>query len=99
MMAEMADAIEPTRGDAYRGLGRDAEAQLAILWDERGFYRTTATHDTIFTAALAGDWIARAAGLPPVVPHERAVSHLQHQQRVLIDGAFKGKAGTGCCPG
>ena len=87
MMADMAEAIEPQRADVYRGLARDADAQLAILWDARGFYRTTATHDTIFTAALAGDWIARAAGLPPVVPHARAVSHLEHQQRVLIDAA------------
>ena len=93
MMAEMADTIEPARSDAYRGLARDAEAQLAILWDERGFYRTTATHDTIFTAALAGEWIARAAGLPPVVPHARAVSHLEHQQRVLIDGAVAAAQG------
>jgi uncharacterized protein (DUF608 family) len=93
MMADMAEAIEPARADAYRGLARDADAQLAILWDERGFYRTTATHDTIFTAALAGDWIARASGLAPVVPHQRAVSHLEHQQRVLIDAAVEAARG------
>ncbi|MBY0276971.1 hypothetical protein K2Z84_16655 [Candidatus Binatia bacterium] len=93
MMAEMADGIEPERSDVYRGLARDAEAQLAILWDARGFYRTTATHDTIFTAALAGDWIARTSGLPSVVPHARAVSHLEHQQRVLIDAAVTAAQG------
>ncbi|MFN8602166.1 MAG: GH116 family glycosyl-hydrolase [Candidatus Binatia bacterium] len=93
MMADMAEAIEPQRADVYRGIARDADAQLAILWDTRGFYRTTATHDTIFTAALAGDWIARAAGLPPVVPHARTVSHLEHQQRVLIDAAVTAAQG------
>jgi len=93
VMADMAEAIEPLRADVYRGLARDADAQLAILWDTRGFYRTTATHDTIFTAALAGDWIARASGMPPVVPHAHAVSHLEHQQRVLIDAAVDAAQG------
>lgn len=87
LMADMADAIEPERAEPYRTLGATASERLEELWDERGFYRTTARHETLFTASLAGDWIARATGLPPVVPPERAVAHLGHQQRVLMDAA------------
>jgi len=93
MMVEMAGAIEPARADAYRQRAAEAAALLEELWDERGFYRTTATQDTIFTAALAGDWLARVAGLAPVVPHERAVSHLGHQHRVLVEAAIAAAQG------
>lgn len=93
LMADMAESAEPARADAYRALAERASARLDELWDERGFYRTTAQHGTIFTAALAGDWIARAAGLTPVVPHERAVAHLGHQQRVLVDAAVAAAQG------
>lgn len=93
LMADMAEAIEPARVDAYRTLEATAARRLEELWDERGFYRATPDHETIFTAALAGDWLARATGLPGVVPHERAVSHLEHQQRVLIDAAVEAAHG------
>ena len=45
-------------------LAETASARLEELWDERGFYRTTAQHDTIFTAALAGD----QAPIMPMAP-------------------------------
>ena len=93
VMADMAEGADATRAEHYRALESEAAARLDELWDERGFYRTTAAHDSIFTAALAGDWIARATGLPPVVPHERARQHLEHQQRVLVEAAITAARG------
>lgn len=88
-MADLAEGIEPARAGAYRERRAVAARRLEALWDERGFYRTTEDRDTIFTAALAGDWAARYAGLDPVVPHERAASHLEHQHRVLLEAAIE----------
>jgi uncharacterized protein (DUF608 family) len=93
IMAEMAEVIEPQRAEEFHRRAGEAARRLDELWDARGFYRTTATHDTLFTASLAGDWVARACGLAPVVPHERAVSHLKHQQRVLVDAAVAAAGG------
>lgn len=56
-----------------------------LLWDERGFFRTCRGRDTVFTAALAGDWICRYAGLDSAIPYERALSHSEWQTRVLVD--------------
>ncbi|MGW8323941.1 MAG: hypothetical protein ACWGSD_20565, partial [Thermodesulfobacteriota bacterium] len=61
------------------------------LWnEEKGFYRVCESKDTIFQGGLAGDWIARLAGLLPVVPPARARSHSEWQSRVLVEAA-KGK--------
>lgn len=92
-MADLAEAIAPERVAAYRELARDASARLDELWDQRGFYRTTPERDTIFTAALAGDWYARYVGLPPVVPPERAHTHLELQHRVLVEAAIEAAGG------
>jgi uncharacterized protein (DUF608 family) len=88
MMIELAGAADPSRVALYERRRGAAAARLEELWDERGFYRSTAEQDTIFTAALAGDWIARYAGLDPVVPTERARSHLAQQHRVLLEAAL-----------
>ncbi|HZR83351.1 MAG TPA: GH116 family glycosyl-hydrolase [Candidatus Binatia bacterium] len=84
-MADLAAAADPARVAHYDRRRAIAEARIAELWDERGFYRSTSDRDTLFTAALAGDWIARYAGLEPVVPPARARSHLRHQHRVLFE--------------
>jgi uncharacterized protein (DUF608 family) len=60
------------------------------LWDARGFFKSTKEKDTIFTAALAGEWAVRWAGFEPVLDVERVRSHLRHQQRVLIETADGG---------
>lgn len=57
------------------------------LWDPRGFFKSTKDKDTIFTAALAGEWAVRWAGFDPVLDVERVRSHLRHQHRVLIEAA------------
>ena len=63
------------------------------LWDERGYYRTSDSTDSIFTAALAGDWAARYAGLEPVVDPGRAARHLEHQHRALVRMPIERAAG------
>jgi uncharacterized protein (DUF608 family) len=88
-MIDLAEAIDQAQINGYRKRLASAAARFEELWDPRGFYRSTPEHETIFTASLAGDWAARYAGLGPVVPHERAVSHLRHQQRVLVDAAIE----------
>jgi non-lysosomal glucosylceramidase len=94
MMAELARTAEPAAVARYEERRtRCARRVDDALWDPRGYFRTTETHDSIFTATLAGDWVARLAGLPPVIAIERAVSHLRHQQRVLVDEAVRAAAG------
>ncbi len=60
------------------------------LWDPRGFFRSTKEKDTIFTAALAGEWAVRWAGFDSVLDVERVRSHLRHQHRVLVEPAAGG---------
>jgi uncharacterized protein (DUF608 family) len=93
-MADVADEIDATRVALYgERAARCARRIDEELWDGRGFFRTSGTHDTIFTAALAGDWAARYAGLAPVIDAERAASHLRHQHRVLVGEAARAAAG------
>ena len=88
-MIDMAAHIDPQPVGAYRERYARCVARMdGSLWDERGFFRTCETKDTIFTAALAGDWAARYAGLEPVVDPARAASHMRHQHRVLIEAAI-----------
>ncbi|MBI3770783.1 MAG: hypothetical protein HY271_20125 [Deltaproteobacteria bacterium] len=90
LMADVAPHVEPERAAIYR------ERYVACtdvvereLWDDRGFYRTTPARDTIFTAALAGDWAARYAGLDPILDPARAASHLRHAHRLLVRDALR----------
>ena len=55
------------------------------LWNEKGYFRTCHGRDTIFTSALAGDWISRHIGLGPTADYERARSHSKWQWRALVD--------------
>jgi hypothetical protein len=55
------------------------------LWDSRGFFHTCAGRQTVFTAALAGDWISRLAGLGPAADYSKALSHSRWQSEVLVD--------------
>ena len=86
-MTACARVAEPALVARYEARFAEAAARLETLWDPRGFFRTSERADTIFTAALAGDWIARLAGLEPVVDPARAASHLRHAHRVLVDAA------------
>jgi uncharacterized protein (DUF608 family) len=58
---------------------------ITLLWDRRGFFHTCRGRETVFTSALAGDWISRLCGLGPVVEYDKAVSHSRWQSRVLVD--------------
>lgn len=87
-MEDLAAHVEPALVPTYAARRAVCRAKLDDeLWDPRGFYRSTPTKDTIFTAALAGDWAARWIGLAPVVDPARAASHLRHQHRVLVRAA------------
>ncbi len=59
------------------------------LWHDdgtNGGYFTTCEQDvSIFTSALAGDWISRLCGLGPVVAYQQAFSHSRWQTKVLVE--------------
>ncbi|MGH7895311.1 MAG: GH116 family glycosyl-hydrolase [Candidatus Binatia bacterium] len=82
-MLDCARTADPSLLARYEARYATAAQRTETLWDARGFYRSCETIDSIFTAALAGDWAARYAGLDPVVEPSRAASHLRHQHRVL----------------
>ncbi|MCW5889964.1 MAG: hypothetical protein KIT14_05365 [bacterium] len=87
-MEDLAVHMEPACAATYAA--RRAACRRVVdeeLWDARGFFRSTPAKDTLFTAALAGDWAARWIGLDPVVDPARAASHLRHQHRVLVRAA------------
>jgi non-lysosomal glucosylceramidase len=93
-MIDVASRVEPALVERYRERSRRCARRIDDdLWNPRGYFQTTETHDTIFTAALAGDWAARYAGLPPVVDPARAASHLRHQHRVLVAEPLRAAAG------
>jgi uncharacterized protein (DUF608 family) len=89
-MTACAAVADPALVDRYVARFAAAAARTDALWDARGYWRSSETTDTIFTAALAGDWAARLAGLEPVVAPERARSHLRHAHRVLVLAADEG---------
>ena len=92
-MAAMAAVAEPERAGTYAARAARSAERLDDLWSAEGYFRTSDTKETIFTAALAGDWAARWIGLGPVVDSRRAASHLRHAQRVLVDHAIRAAAG------
>ncbi|MGV9197313.1 MAG: GH116 family glycosyl-hydrolase [Promethearchaeia archaeon] len=64
------------------------QAYLKRLWrthPEGGYFKTCETRNTIFTSALAGDWISRLCGLGPVVNYQKALSQSRWQKRLLVD--------------
>jgi uncharacterized protein (DUF608 family) len=82
-MIDCARTADPSLVARYEERYATAARRTDALWDARGYYRSSETADTIFTAALAGDWAARLAGLEPVVEPARAASHVRQQHRVL----------------
>ena len=92
-MIAVASHVDPARMAAYRARSARCAARLDALWNPRGYFQTTATQDSIFIAALAGDWAARYAGLDPVIDPARATSHLRHQHRVLVEAPLRAAAG------
>src|SRR5262245_28211809 len=89
-MADLAATADPALVARYhqrhvrcaRRIDRD-------LWNPPGYFQAGERQDTLFVAALAGDWIARYAGLPPVVDPPRAACHLGHAHRVLVTEALR----------
>lgn len=68
---------------------RTERSYIERLWIEPGngggFFKTCESRDTVFTSALAGDWISRFSGLGPVVDIKKAKSHSTWQSKLLID--------------
>lgn len=62
-----------------------SETMETRLWMKEGYYRTCGPKNTVFTSALAGDWIMRYAGLSPVFEYTKAHSHANWQQHLLVD--------------
>lgn len=80
--AALADLVNrPELAMAYRTtLARGQEAYQAQLWNGRYFnYDSSRSrhNDSIMADQLAGQWYARACGLPPIVPAAQARSALQ----------------------
>ncbi|HEV7732843.1 MAG TPA: GH116 family glycosyl-hydrolase [Candidatus Binatia bacterium] len=81
----------PERCDVWQArFDRCAQRLDRDLWDPRGFFRSSEHKDTVFTAALAGEWAVRWAGFDPILDLDRARSHLVHQYRVLVTHAEGG---------
>ncbi|MFO8058348.1 MAG: GH116 family glycosyl-hydrolase [bacterium] len=93
-LIDLASEVEPEAADEFRQRYERCQARInEALWMEKeGYFRSTPEKNTIFTAALAGDWAARYSGLPSVVEPQRARRHLELAYRVLIEGARQ-KAG------
>eukprot|EP00899_Mesostigma_viride_P028012 jgi/Mesvir1/8396/Mv12640-RA.1 len=73
--------LQPVSGD--KGGGDKGRALPAIAMS-CGYYRSTERKDTVFLGAMAGDWFARYAGLPPVLPAGQVRAHLAAQHETLI---------------
>jgi len=75
--AALADAVEEAEAaDAFRArLARGQAAYESKLWNG-AYYNYDGSdsrhHDSIMADQLAGQWYARACGLPPIVPEEHA---------------------------
>ncbi len=94
VMIDLASHLAPERVAVYTArYAACTDVVEGTLWDDRGFYRTTPERETVFTAALAGDWAARYAGLDPVLDPARAASHLRHAHRLLVRAAERDAAG------
>jgi non-lysosomal glucosylceramidase len=99
-MIDLAEGVEPYLIEKYQRRYSECEARISqALWvDAEGYFQSTPKKNTVFTAALAGDWLARYAGLGPVVEPERARRHLERQYRVLIETSRKRAAEKGKMP-
>ena len=77
-------------------LRREAAKRVdRALWQPaHSYYRTSEHKASLFVGALAGDWFARYAGLPPVLPVEQARAHLRLQQRAAAPPASAGQTGA-----
>lgn len=64
------------------------------LWRQEGYYMVCEARNTLFQGGFAGDWIARYAGLPPIVDISRAKSHSEWQSKALVDSHIDMPDGT-----
>ncbi len=90
-MIDLAEDIEKEAAATYRERYSACRARIdqALWMEDKGYFRSTPKKDTVFTAALAGDWLARYAGLEPVVEPDRARRHMELQYKLLIENARK----------
>lgn len=91
-MMDLAAEAEPVLIETYRTKYDECKKRIdSALWVEKGgYFRSTEKKDTVFTAALVGDWVSRYAGLGCVVEPKRAFRHMEMQYKVLIEAARTG---------
>jgi non-lysosomal glucosylceramidase len=92
LSAHVPEEIDPDAADRGREFSRRAararETYERKLWlPDRGHFRASETNDNLFQGGLAGDWVARLAGISPVVDPVRARSHGLLQDRLLVKAA------------
>lgn len=97
--AEIAAILdEPTIAKALRSrFERARQAYESLLWNGESYDYDASdnrTHDSIMADQLAGDWYARACGLPGIVPIERARSALQRVFAANVQGYAGGAYGA-----
>jgi len=99
-MIDLAGDIEEEAAACYRERYSACRERIdeALWMEDEGYFRSTPEKNTVFTAAMAGDWLARYAGLEPVVEPERARRHMELQYRVLIENARRIAAKKGRFP-
>jgi non-lysosomal glucosylceramidase len=78
----MADQLgEPGQAEVYRAMLEKGQAAYEEqLWNGEYYNYDSSDshqHDSIMADQLAGQWYARACGLPPIVPEDHARSALQ----------------------
>lgn len=85
-MIELAETLEPELVEGWNTWKDEAKDRIdQVLWQEKGgYYKSAESKDTLFLGALAGDWFARYAGLPPVLEVERVRSHLKMIHEMLL---------------
>lgn len=85
---DMAEQIDPSQLESLHSWRNQVSTHIdANLWrDQLGYYASTPNKPTLFLGAMAGEWFARYAGLPSVLPTDRIRSHLRLQHKWLIQG-------------
>ncbi|MGB4678382.1 MAG: non-lysosomal glucosylceramidase [Aggregatilineales bacterium] len=88
----------PGEAHAYRRqFQRAREAYSEALWNGEYFNYDasgSAHHDSVMADQLAGDWYARACGLPGIVPERYARSALRKVFDLNVMGFLDGEAGA-----
>lgn len=97
--AEMAAILDrPQMAKALRGrFEHGRQTYESLLWNGESYDYDASDgpqHDSIMADQLAGDWYARACGLPGIVPVERARSALRRIYAANVQGYAGGAYGA-----